>query len=83
MRNAMRADQLKAYQGRRVRLVFNDDHIVVAHLLGVYSEDDEVMYEVIEVEKVGPVKYANLKPGTIAVGPSSEIKSFTVMDSGP
>jgi len=74
-------EQFVACQGHKVQLEFTDGHTVIGRLLGVYGDDDQVVYDVIEVLRVGPSQYAGVKSGTSAMAKLSDVESFAKLES--
>lgn len=67
---------LEDVQGTIVELHFTDGHVVRGRLLEVNREDDEIVYDVTVVIRVGPPEYSDLRPGTVALARLSELESF-------
>ena len=72
--------QLAKLLGSTLEFVFEDGHVVRGRLLGVFADDDQVIYDVAGVIAVGPTKYSGLEPGTVAAAKLSELTDFRICE---
>jgi len=71
---------LQEHEGKTGVLRFADGHAVRARLVHVDPEDrNEIIYDVVEVIATGPPQWAQVKPGTTATAPLSEVAGFEVL----
>lgn len=73
-----RVEDLKAHEGRILRLAFEDGHVVVAFLIDVDADHvgTELTYEPLDVESWGSVDQSAFQPDAVAAGSLSALRSF-------
>jgi hypothetical protein len=75
-------EDLRAMSGKRVRIRFQDGHVVLGRIMAVdRDEPGEVIYEVLQVEVIGPPSLASVKPGTVASADAGLVVECSLADA--